>query len=152
MLTRFKSKLAPRNRTITLVRQNVAGCDMAETDLQFFMGDSKNNNCAQNPFLPGGFLCPKGAKCGITKVRGGYSAPLVSDPVFKDADEFVTSLYSDPDRVRKIREHLRIRGFGFDFESKFVLKDDEAEQTSVNETVEEDPAASDSADAEKEKA
>ena len=152
MLTTFKSKLAPRNRTITLFRKNLGGYDMAETDLQFFLGDAKNNNCAQNPFLPGGFLCPDGAKCGITKVRGGYSAPLVSDRVFKDADEFVTALYSDPERVRKIREHLRIRGFGFDFESKFVLKEDESEQTSVPEPVEEAPAASDSADAAQEKA
>ena len=131
ILTTFKSKLAPRNRSITLFRKNLGGYDMAETDLQFFMGDPKNNNCTQNPFLPGGFLCPEGAKCGITKVRGGWSAPLVSDKVFKTADEFVAALYSDEERLKKIREHLRIRGFGFDFETKYTTPADSEEEKSI---------------------
>lgn len=125
ILTTFKSKLAPRNRTITLFRKNLGGYDMARTDLEFFMGDPKNNNCSTNPFMPGGFLCPEGAKCGITKVRGGYSAPLVSDKIFKDADEFVDALYSDSDRLMKIRELMRIRGFGFDFETKYTISDND---------------------------
>ena len=146
MLTTFKSKLAPRNRTVTLFRKSLGGYDMAETDLNFFMGDSHNNNCTQNPFLPGGFLCPEGAKCGITRVRGGYSAPLVSDKVFKTADEFVEALYSDAERLKHIREHLRIRGFGFDFETKYTMPEAEAkpveneeeqsEEASHGETVE----------------
>ena len=98
---------------------------MAETDLQFFLGDPKNNNCKDNPFLPGGFLCPEGAKCGITRVRGGWSAPMVSDKVFKTADEFIEALYSDAELLRKIREHLRIRGFGFDFETRYTIPDDD---------------------------
>lgn len=128
MLTTFKSKLAPRNRTITLFRKNLGGYDMAETDLQFWLGDPKNNNCGNNPFAPGGFLCPEGAKHGITKVRGGWSAPMISDKVFKTADEFVEALYSDEERLRKIREHLRIRGFGFDFETKYTVQEDGAHQ------------------------
>lgn len=124
ILTTFKSKLAPRNRTVTLFRKNLGGYDMAETDLQFFMGDPKNNNCSNNPFLPGGFLCPEGAKCGIAKVRGGWSAPMISDKVFKTADEFVEALYSDEERLKKIREHLRIRGFGFDFETNYDVSED----------------------------
>lgn len=135
MLTTFKSKLAPRNRTITLYRKNLGGYDMAETDLQFWMGDPKNSNCGNNPFAAGGFLCPEGAKHGITKVRGGYSAPMISDKVFKTADEFVEELYSDEERLRKIREHLRIRGFGFDFETKYTVPD-EAENTVQDEESE----------------
>ena len=131
MLTTFKSKLAPRNRTITLFRKSLGGYDMAETDLQFFLGDPKNNNCHNNPFMPGGFLCPEGAKCGITRVRGGYSAPMISDKVFKTADEFVEALYSDEERLRKIREHLRIRGYGFDFETKYTMPESEPEPVSV---------------------
>jgi len=123
-LKTFKSKIAPRNRKIVLFRKELGGYDMAETDLQFFLGDPKNNNCKDNPFLPGGFLCPEGAKCGITKVRGGWSAPMVSDKVFKTADEFIKELYSDAERLRKIREHLRIRGFGFEFETKYDIQDD----------------------------
>lgn len=137
MLTTFKSKLAPRNRTITLFRKSLGGYDMAVTDLEFFMGDSKNNNCHNNPFMPGGFLCPEGAKCGITRVRGGYSAPMISDKVFKTADEFVEALYSDEERLRKIREHLRIRGYGFDFETKYTMPEAEPEPVSV---PDEDPA------------
>ena len=76
-------------------------------------------------FLPGGFLCPEGAKHGITKVRGGYSAPLVSDKVLKDANEFVNALYSNEELLMKIREHLRIRGFGFSFETKYTVTDEE---------------------------
>ena len=135
ILTTFKSKLAPRNRTISLFRKNLGGYDMAETDLQFFMGDPKNNNCGNNPFAPGGFLCPEGAKHGITRVRGGWSAPIVSDKVFKNADEFVEALYSDEDRLKRIREHLRIRGFGFDFETKYTVESEES--SSVPEEQEE---------------
>lgn len=141
ILTTFKSKLAPRNRTVTLFRKNLGGYDMAETDLQFFMGDPKNNNCSNNPFMPGGFLCPEGAKCGITKVRGGYSAPMISDKVFKTADEFVEALYSDEERLRKIRELLRIRGFGFDFETKYTMP--EEEERTVEELEEDEQTASD---------
>jgi hypothetical protein len=141
ILTTFKSKLAPRNRTVTLFRKNLGGYDMAETDLQFFMGDPKNNNCINNPFLPGGFLCPEGAKCGITKVRGGYSAPMISDKVFKTADEFVEALYSDEERLRKIRELLRIRGFGFDFETKYTMP--EEEERTVEELEEDEQTVSD---------
>lgn len=115
----FKNKLAPKDRQIKLFRKDLGGFDMAETDLQFYL-DPKASNCTSNPFLPGGFLCPEGAKHGITKVRGGYSAPMVSDKVFKTADEFIGALYSDEDRLRKIREHFRIKGFGFDFETKFT--------------------------------
>lgn len=123
ILKTFKNKLAPKERQIKLFRKDLGGFDMAETDLQFFF-DTKASNCKTNPFLPGGFLCPEGAKHGITKVRGGYSAPLVSDKVFKSADEFVETLYSDKDRLRKIRECLRIRGFGFDFETKYTVTDE----------------------------
>ena len=128
-LKTFKSKIAPRNRKIVLFRKELGGYDMAETDLQFFLGDPKNNNCKDNPFLPGGFLCPEGAKCGITRVRGGWSAPMVSDKVFKTADEFIEALYSDAERLRKIRELLRIRGFGFDFETQYSIPevDDDSE-------------------------
>ena len=140
ILTTFKSKLAPRNRTVTLFRKSLGGYDMAETDLQFFMGDPKNNNCENNPFLPGGFLCPEGAKCGITKVRGGYSAPMISDKVFKTADEFVEALYSDEERLRKIRELLRIRGFGFDFETKYTMP--EEEERTIEESEEDEQTAS----------
>lgn len=119
-LTTFKSKIAPRNRKVVLFRKLLGGYDLAETDLQFFMNvDGKMGNCSENPFAPGGFLCPEGAKCGITKVRGGYSAPLVSDKTFKNADELIDALYSDDERLMRIREHLRIRGFGFDFETKY---------------------------------
>lgn len=136
-LKTFKSKIAPKNRKIVLFRKELGGYDMAETDLQFFLGDPKNNNCDDNPFMPGGFLCPEGAKCGITRVRGGYSAPMVSDKVFKTADEFVEALYSDEERLRKIREHLRIRGYGFDFETKYTMPEAEPEPVSV---PDEDPA------------
>lgn len=127
ILKTFKSKLCPKNRMVTLFRKSLGGYDMAETDLQFFMGDPKNNNCTNNPFLPGGFLCPEGAKCGITKVRGGWSAPMVSDKVFKTADELIEAIYSDKDRLMKIREVLRIRGFGFPFETQYTVDVDSVE-------------------------
>lgn len=133
VLKTFKSKLCPKGRMVTLFRKSLGGYDMAQTDLEFFLGDPKNNNCAENPFLPGGFLCPEGAKHGITKVRGGYSAPLVSDKVLKDANEFVKALYSNEELLMKIREHLRIRGFGFDFERKYTIPDEDEESGTVQE-------------------
>ena len=80
LLTTFKSKLAPRNRTITLFRKSLGGYDMAETDLQFFLGDPKNNNCAQNPFLPGGFLFPEGWWKGAPIYAMGGEDLLMGDP------------------------------------------------------------------------
>ena len=138
----FKNKLAPRYRDITLFRNDLGGYDMAETDLQFFVNaDGKNNNCKNNPFSPGGFLCPEGAKHGITRVRGGWSAPMVSEKVFKTAEEFVDALYSDKDLLKRIREHLRIKGFGFDFETRYTVADDQEEgiAESVDESEEEAP-------------
>jgi hypothetical protein len=141
VLKTFKSKLGPKNRMVTLFRKSLGGYDMAQTDLEFFLGDPKNNNCSENPFLPGGFLCPEGAKHGITKVRGGWSAPMISEKVFKTADEFVEELYSDEDRLKRIREHFRIRGFGFDFETRYTVEDDQEEGIveSVGESEEEAP-------------
>jgi hypothetical protein len=133
-LRTFKSKIAPKYRRIVLFRKLLGGYDMAETDLQFFMNaEGKSNNCSANPFMPGGFLCPEGAKCGIMKVRGGYSAPMISDKVFKTADEFVEALYSDKDRLMKIRECLRIRGFGFPFETQYTVASDTVEPGAENE-------------------
>ena len=132
ILKTFKSKLCPKNRMVTLFRKSLGGYDMARTDLEFFLGDPKNNNCVDNPFLPGGFLCPDGAKHGITKVRGGWSAPMLSDKVLKTPDEFVNALYSDKDLLMKIREHLRIRGFGFEFETRYVVTDDDDEYEGID--------------------
>ena len=61
---------------------------------------------------------------------------MISDKVFKNADEFVDALYSDDERLNRIREHLRIRGFGFDFETKYTVNEDE-ENASVPEEKEE---------------
>ena len=54
---------------------------------------------------------------------------MVSDKVFKTADEFIDALYSDAERLRKIREILRIKGFGFDFETQYSIPecDDDSE-------------------------
>lgn len=142
LLTTFKSKIAPRNRKVTLFRKLLGGYDFAQTDLEFFMGDPKNNNCTTNPFMPGGFLCPEGAKCGITKVRGGYSAPMISDKPFKTADELIEAIYSDKDRLMKIREGLRIRGFGFPFETQYTVAVDMPEPG----TEDEDESAPESPD------
>jgi len=139
-LKTFKSKIAPKNRKVTLFRKSLGGYDLAETDLQFFLNaEGKFCNCSENPFAPGGFLCPEGAKHGITRVRGGWSAPMVSDKVFKTADEFVEALYSDEDRLKRIREHLRIRGFGFDFETKYTVNEEE-EPASVPDERDEEPS------------
>ena len=60
---------------------------------------------------------------------------MVSDKVFKTADEFVLALYSKSDILKKIREHFRIRGFGFEFETKYTVCEDE-ESASVTEDLE----------------
>lgn len=148
-LRTFKSKIAPKFRRICLFRKLLGGYDFAETDLQFFMNpEGKNNNCSDNPFMPGGFLCPEGAKCGITKVRGGYSAPMISDKVFKNANEFVEALYSDKERLMKIRELMRIRGFGFPFETQYTVTPDAVEPGTENENEDmEVPAETDAEEA-----
>ena len=61
---------------------------------------------------------------------------MISDKVFKTADEFVEVLYSDEDRLKRIREHLRIRGFGFDFETKYTVSDEPDETRNVEVTDE----------------
>jgi hypothetical protein len=61
----------------------------------------------------------------------------VSDKTFKTPDEFVEALYSDEERLNRIRECLRIRGYGFDFEEKYAVSEDQEE---VNAPAEGDEA------------
>ncbi len=61
---------------------------------------------------------------------------MVSDKVFKTADEFIEALYSDAELLRKIREHLRIRGFGFDFETQYTIPDEEEDSEGEGLTAE----------------
>lgn len=114
----FKNKLSPRYREVELFRNSLGGYDMARTDLNFFMKHPAS------PFAPGNFLNPKGEKA-LYNAAGTIHCPLLSEKGFKSADEFMAALAANTDLVDAIREGLRIRGLGFDFDTKYRISDEQ---------------------------
>ena len=55
----------------------------------------------------------------------GITCKPLSNKSFKTDEEFLRALYENTDTLHVIREGLRIRGFGFDFEAKYTPSPEE---------------------------
>lgn len=113
-LKTFKNKFAPRYRTVELYRKDLGGYDMAASDVNFLISHPAS------PFADGRALNPKGGKA-LYRTSAGLQCPALSDKAFKSDAEFVASLYGNEELLGVIRESMRIRGFGFDFETKYSV-------------------------------
>ena len=98
-----KNKLSPKNRTLELYLVRDHGFDLVKTDVEFL------SSYPQSP-LAG----------NISRSSHGLKCTLVSDKWFKDDLEFLQTFYSNHDLVMACREKLRVRGFGFNFETKYM--------------------------------
>ena len=114
-----KNKLSPKNRTLELYLIRDHGFDLVKTDMDFL------TSYPQSP-LAG----------NISRSSHGVKCDLVSDKWFKDDLEFLQTFYANTDLVAACREKLRIRGFGFNFETKYMPSASEIEDN--KESVESD--------------
>jgi RecA/RadA recombinase len=97
-----KNKLSPRGRVIQLYLRWNHGFDLITTDTEFLL---KHN---ESPLA------------SVSKRHShGISCPPLSDKSIKTDEEFITKLYANTDMLQSLREGLRIRGLGFDFEVNY---------------------------------
>lgn len=135
-LKTFKNKFAPRYRTIEMFRKDLGGFDILETDFNFLLAHP------ESPFAPGKFLNPEGGRA-LYRDAGGIHCPMLNDKAYKSKAEFMSAIYGNEDLLMVILEGLRIRGYGFDFETKdFMLpglkeEDSDDNEDTVDESTEE---------------
>jgi RecA/RadA recombinase len=105
-----KNKLSPKNRVIDLYLVRNHGFDLAKTDFEFITKHS------DSPLKEVTYKHSHGVTC----------KPL-SDKSFPDEGSFLKALYANEELIKGVRQALRIRGFGFDFETKYVPSASELE-------------------------
>jgi len=116
-LTTFKNKVSPRNRTVELFITNNAGFDLIHSDANFLIEHPAS------PFADGAGIFTGEKLCYRTPQ--GIMCKVLSDKSFKSEEEFVRAFYDNKDVLMTAREGMRIRGFGFDFETKYGKYDNE---------------------------
>jgi len=116
-LTTDKNKLSPKNRELSLYLEWNNGFDLIKTDANFFISHGAS------PF----------AKEECYRHSQGITCKPLSDKSFKTDEEFIRAFYSNQDLVMTIREKLRIRGCGFEFETKYTPSMEEIEDNKSSE-------------------
>ena len=110
-----KNKLAPKNRMIKFVLRRPELVGKGETVWDF---------TDANMELLSGPTCPwteKEFKSG----GGWYSHAALNGGKNLRKEDFLDAFYADAVMVNQVRERLRIRGFGFDFETKYGIETEE---------------------------
>lgn len=105
-----KNKVSARHKKIDLYLKHNHGFDMVATDLNWLR--THNASPFRDPNLTD--------KYGEIRMHGGrYKCEYIHPEYFPDAESFLSALYSNEEAMRNIREDLRLRGYGFDFETKY---------------------------------
>lgn len=120
-LKTFKNKFAPRYRTVELFREKLGGYSIVDTDVNFLLAHP------ESPFAPGKVLNPNGGRT-LYRDAGGIHCPLLRQQAYKSKEEFIQEIYANQDLFMTILEGLRIRGYGFDFETNFSFDPDADDQ------------------------
>ena len=132
-LKTFKNKISPRGRQLPMYLVWNQGFDWAKTEVRFLledpnspfnMNDEQIGTCSRQGGRNPGIVCPK-----------------LGPTVFKSEEEFVVALHANTDLVRLCREKMRIRGFGFDFETQYSNKEIEETNNGMEGNTEAVPAA-----------
>lgn len=106
-----KNKLSPKHRTIELYLVRDRGFDLVKTDMDFLVS---------HPASP--------LAGSIGRSSHGVKSDLVDNAKwYKDDIEFLRKFYTNEDLVMTCREKLRIRGFEFAFETKYMPSKEEIE-------------------------
>lgn len=108
----FKNKFAPRWRTVDMFREKLGGYNIVETDVNFLVTHP------ESPFAPGQVLNPDGGRV-LYRDAWGIHCPLLRPQAYKSKEEFIQELNANQDMFDTMLEGLRIRGYGFDFETNF---------------------------------
>lgn len=112
-LKTFKNKFAPRYRSIELFREKLGGYNIPETDVNFLVSHP------ESPFAPGHALNPNGERA-LYRDAGGIHCPMLRPQAYKSKEEFLNEIIGNKDLLMTMLEGMRIRGYGFDFETKFM--------------------------------
>jgi RecA/RadA recombinase len=107
-----KNKLAPKGRAIDIMMyRDERGWDFTKANRDLLFGSN-------TPFEPGTFSSGSGFyRHDRIQSKTGKGVPF---------DEFITRFYEDEELLMQCRERLKIRGYGFPFEARF-LNDKEEE-------------------------
>lgn len=111
-----KNKLSPKHRSLDLYLVRDHGFDLIKTDADFLL---KHN---ASPFT----------KEDAYRHGHGITCRPLSDKPFKTDEDFLMALYANKDFLMSVRERMRIRGFGFDFEQKYIPTPEEVEDNAIS--------------------
>lgn len=110
-LKTFKNKFAPRYRTAEMFRKDLGGYNIVETDVNFLLTHPGS------PFAAGN-VCNKDGGRALYRDAGGIHCPMLSDKGYRHPEDFLRAIYDNEDFLMTILEGMRVRGYGFDFETK----------------------------------
>ena len=103
-------------REVKLYLVNGSGFDLVHSDAEFLI---------KHP------VSPFAEKFGLfdraqvpTRTSAGIKCTLLSDKTFKSEEDFIRAFYANEDLLMCCRQALRLRGFGFDFETSWKNKAD----------------------------
>lgn len=121
-----KNKLAPKHRSVKVLLRHLEDVPEGETRWDFTQA---NIDLLFGPNCP---FDPKHYKSG----GGWYSHTALNGGKSVHKQDFVDLFYANDELVMEAREALRIRGFGFDFETKYdrFENDGDEEATPANES------------------
>jgi len=112
-LTTTKNKISPRGRQLDMYLVWNEGFDLRHTDAEFLLSHG------ESPFT----------KEECYRHSQGITCKPLRDKSFKTEDEFLEALYANTELVAALREKMRIRGFGFDFETKYGVHKELPDET-----------------------
>ena len=114
----FKNKLSPRNRKLELYLVSGQGFDLTKTDVEFLM------NHPASPFAvpeePGE---KNNEKKPLYRSAHGIHCKALQEKPFKSDEEFLRAFYANEEILKGCREVMRVRGYGLEFERKYVPPD-----------------------------
>lgn len=105
-----KNKMAPRFRELSLYLRTNQGFDWVATDIEWLFTN------ANSPFVRADMKVRFGE---ITRRAGTVKCTYLREETFESYDAFLDALYADKEFLPTVREALRLRGFGFKFETDY---------------------------------
>ena len=125
MFTCFKNKWSGDKfggviREVALHLRVGRGFDLVHSDAEFLI---KHPN---SPFAEKAGLFERGQV--PQRTSAGIKCTLLSDRTFRSEEDFIRALYANEDLTMALREALRLRGFGFKFESSWKQQDADGQQ------------------------
>lgn len=110
----FKNKISPKDRMLNLYLEWNQGFDLVKTDFEFLLTHQAS------PFA----VASETEKRRLYRHDGGVVCKELSSKKFGSEEEFLRAFYSNTDFCMSMREKLRIRGCGFQFENMFAALPD----------------------------